>query len=458
MQTENRTMVVAEESSGFLDRTLRGFRRAWRSTVGPLRSGVDPDLPPSDASRLRRRMDACLEAKGGEVSARGRAAELGETYLSLDPTGRRRFLEILAEDYDIDRGAVNRAMTDLQRASERDEPAALAALRTSLVAPRVELLTRFNALSLGVKFLVDLRADLLEIRKSSPSLAGLDRDLQDLLRSWFDIGFLELKRITWDTPASLLEKLIEYEAVHAIRSWDDLKHRLDSDRRCYAFFHPSMPNEPLIFVQVALVSGLADNVQHLLQQRDEVDEANSADTAIFYSISNCQAGLSGVSFGNFLIKRVAADLSRDLPGLKSFATLSPVPGFAAWLRGELEATEEPDEALAALAPYLEEPKHLVDSEPGEEVVQSLLSHCARYLLEARRGKSAFDRVAHFHLSNGARVERLNWLADTSEAGLANGLGLMVNYRYELSDVDKNHEAYTAEGKITATSAVRKLLR
>ena len=214
-----------------------------------------------------------------------------------------------------------------------------AELRQALVAPRVRLLTQFNSLNQGVKFLVDMRSELIEIA-SEPALQALDRDFQSLLVAWFDIGFLDLARITWQTPAALLEKLIEYEAVHQIRSWDDLKNRLDSDRRCYGFFHPRMPDEPLIFVEVALVSGMAGNIQQLLDEYAPAENPRSADTAIFYSISNCQRGLAGVGFGDFLIKRVVDDLARDLPNLKAFATLSPIPDFGLWLEERLVAGDE----------------------------------------------------------------------------------------------------------------------
>ena len=466
-----------DQAPGILDRTLRRFRQAWRMRgMGrdALQDGVAPDLPDVDAARLRRQVDACLEARGGQVSARARAADLGETYLVLNTTGRRRFLEILAREYDVDPAVTDAAIYARQQAiDEAARREAESSLREALVPPRVKLLRQFNELSQGVKFLVDLRAELMVFADADPELKALDADVHALLASWFDVGFLDLKSITWATPASLLEKLIEYEAVHAIRSWDDLKNRLEADRRCYAYFHPRMPDEPLIFVQVALVKGMSDNVQGLLDEDALSGDPEEADTAIFYSISNCHRGLAGVNFGNFLIKRVVDDLARDLPKVKTFATLSPIPGFRPWLhelrnrdanddfsedeRQQLEeATGEPD-PNAALEQVLEQSDWFKADEICLLLEPLLLRLCARYLVQARDGERARDRVAHFHLTNGARIERINWLADTSPRGIAQSAGLMVNYCYKLEDIEKNHEAYASRGKVTTWLGVRKLL-
>ena len=274
-------------------------------------------------------MRACLAGRGGEVSARNRAAKLAETYLELDEAGRKEFLRTLAS-FDSDPDAVATAYAAVQAATDPAERAtAKAALRRALEPPRLRLLTQFTTIPDGRKFLVDLRGFLLKMRRDDKLLAALEADLRGLLAAWFDIGFLELQRIDWNSPAALLEKLVGYEAVHEIRSWRDLKNRLDSDRRCYAFFHPRMPGEPLIFVEVALVKGLAGSVQRLLDEKAPVLDPREADTAIFYSISNCQQGLAGISFGNFLIKRVVEELSAEFRNLKTFATLSPIPGFRA---------------------------------------------------------------------------------------------------------------------------------
>ena len=321
---------------GVFDRTLTNLRSAWReiaeSARGVLSGTPRPDLPGEDASRLRQQMLSCLDGRGGEVTARARAADLGRTYLSLDAAGRERFLQLLAREFDIDHDEVGRCCQTLLEAAEpAQRTAAERALRAALEPPRITLLRQFNALPEGVKFLVDRRAELIDLGRRDPLLRGLDEDLKRLLANWFDIGFLELKRITWESPAALLEKLMVYEAVHEIRGWTDLKNRLEADRRCFAFFHPRMPDEPLIFVEVALVSGMAGNIHALLDEAAPIGDPQTADAAIFYSISNCQRGLAGISFGDFLIKRVVDALAIELPRLKIFATLSPVPGFRAWL-------------------------------------------------------------------------------------------------------------------------------
>lgn len=468
-----------------LNRTVQNLRDAWRDladrTSGIFSASPTPGLSDKDVEPLKTQMRDCLEGRGGEVSARSRAANLGRTYLSLNQKGRKRFLQILAHDFDVDRTAIEKAATallqpDLELAHRiRIEEE----LRQALQPPRLHLITQFNGLPEGVHFLVDLRAELLSFRKENSELMALERDLKGLLKSWFDVGFLELKRIKWDSPASLLEKLIAYEAVHAIESWDDLKKRLNTDRRCFAFFHPRMPDEPLIFVEVALVEGIAQNIQALLDEETPVLDPNEANTAIFYSISNAQAGLAGISFGSFLIKRVVDVLAEEFKNLKIFATLSPIPGFRTWLDTQLEAAENnahPElftsserKALASLPPtgngkvnlkaLLKTPDWHQQAELTQTLKGPLMRLCARYLVEEKRSPGkAFDRVAHFHLSNGARIEQLDWMANVSPEGLAQSAGIMVNYRYKLDDIEANHEAYTGEGRVTISSSVRSLLR
>ena len=461
-------------------------------------------------------MLSCLDGRGGEVTARARAAELGRTYLALNPGGRERFLRLLASEFDTDHDAVDRCCAGLAAVDTTAERiAAERALRAALLPPRVTLLRQFNALPEGVKFLVDRRAELIAIANGDLVLRGLADDLRDLLANWFDIGFLELQRITWDAPASLLEKLMAYEAVHEIRGWTDLKNRLEADRRCFAFFHPRMPDEPLIFVEVALVSGIAGNIETLLDETAPMGNPQTADTAIFYSISNCQRGLVGISFGDFLIKRVVDALAAELPRLKTFATLSPLPAFRAWLAAEAEQgplllpseakTVEvvsagmdaagADDALLRLldrpewvddlriveAARLEERRLLAvearidadlaigrDDELVPELESLVAAHplrepllrlAARYLLHARAPSGrALDPVAHFHLSNGARVEQLDWLGDRSPKGLQQSAGIMVNYLYRLGNIEANHEAYRDEGRVAASSTVRGLAR
>ena len=471
--------------ASLLDRTMSNLREAWRE-MADWRGGLatatpGPSLPDKDAEALKIQMRDCLEGRGGEVSARARAATLGRAYLSLNAQGRKRFLQILATEFDINRKAVDKAIAAVQKADDpKERGKAERALREVLQPPRLRLLAQLNALPEGFLFLVDLREELLGWSKDDPALAALERDLLSLLASWFDVGFLELRRITWDSPASLLEKLFAYEAVHPIKSWDDLKNRLSSDRRCFAFFHPRMANEPLIIVQVALVNGIAGNVQTLLDETAPVLDPAHADTAIFYSISNAHDGLSGISFGNFLIKRVVDELAGEFKNLKTFATLSPIPDFQLWLDRRLnESGTDPEaewltaadrKALAAAAGTGKEPislktlLHTSGWHQQPELTKALkapmLRLAARYLVKEKKRDSstALDRVARFHLSNGARIERLNWLADTSDHGLNQSAGMMVNYLYKLDDIETNHEAYRGEGKVMTSSTIRALLK
>jgi malonyl-CoA decarboxylase len=460
------------------DRTITNIRSAWRdiaeSARGVLGGPPRPDLPRDDADRLRQQMRDCLEARGGEVTARARAAELGRTYLALSPLGRERFLSLLADEFGVDRRTVDEWCAGLVRAKDDAERRrAERRLRKALEPPRMRLLTQFNALPDGVKFLVDMRAELLTLARKNPGLQPVEQDLKALLMQWFDIGFLELRRITWEAPAALLEKLIVYEAVHEIRGWTDLKNRLEADRRCFAFFHPRMPHEPLIFVEVALVDGIAGNVDALLDEAAPVGDPTSANTAIFYSISNCQKGLAGISFGDFLIKRVVEQLAAEMPRLKTFATLSPIPGFRPWLDQRLADGADlllPKEAATiaqlpedlsklGLKGLLAIPRWWEMEGVARAAREPLMRLCARYLVEERSAKGrALDPVAHFHLSNGARVERLNWLGDLSAKGITQSAGMMVNYLYKLSDIKANHEAYTGEGRVTASTAIRNIAK
>jgi malonyl-CoA decarboxylase len=467
---------------GLIDRALRRVTTLWRDMAASVTGGEDEGF----AAQMR----TCLEARGGEVSARSRAARLAQAYLAADRAAREEFLRALA-GFDSDAAAVAEAWNRVAAATDPAERAgAKARLRRVLEPPRLRLLTQFTTIPDGVKFLVDLRADLLAAMHADALLQALEADLRTLLASWFDVGFLELRRIDWSSPAALLEKLVGYEAVHRIRTWRDLKNRLDSDRRCYAFFHPRMPDEPLIFVEVALVEGMAASVQGLLDEKAPVLDPRTADTAVFYSINNCQRGLDGISFGNFLIKRVVDLLSAEFGNLACFATLSPIPGFRRWLEERLEAgdatllTEEEAAALRAAAPA-EPPsaapgggaeampempvptlRRVLARRPpqreealGKALEPVLLRACARYLLvESSRGKRARDPVAHFHLSNGARVERLNWRADTSEKGLRESFALMVNYRYDPEKIEAYHEDYAGDGRRAAAAPIRRLAK
>lgn len=457
----------------FWDRTLRRIQNIWpREEADGLKNRFSADLRQSDLPRLRKIINRCLEEKGGEVSARSRAAELGKAYSVLSETGRRRFLEFLAEEYDIDNDQIEEAIQRRRDGSdEKLRQQATAELRNLLDPPRTKLLRQFNGLEEGVKFLVDLRQELIRWARSDSRLKALDNDVFRLLDSWFDVGFLDLQQITWKTPAVLLEKLIEYEAVHKIHSWNELKHRLENDRLCYAFFHPRMPDEPLIFVEVALVNGISSNIQKLLDIEAPEKDPGKVDTAIFYSISNCQRGLAGVSFGNFLIKRVVADMTAKMPNLKQFSTLSPIPGFMKWLREEANSHElgryddavmdvilQKDLDIPTFRKVLGGEANVMDRAVQKELKKIFLKLCSHYLLKVKRGDQAFDRVANFHLTNGARVERINWAADLSDNGIQQSAGLMVNYLYDLPHIEANHENYRSNGEIAASSAVKKMLR
>jgi malonyl-CoA decarboxylase len=407
----------------------------------------------------RTQLRECAEARGGEVSARTRAAGLAQTYLELDDTGRHAFLRLIALEFGPDPAQVATAHAAYQAAVGSPRLwAAESDLRTALRSARIRILTQFNAIPQGVKFLVDLRADLLRYLEEDKELAVLDRELESRLSAWFDVGFLELQRINWNSPASLLEKLIQYEAVHEIRGWDDLKNRLDADRRCYAFFHPRMPAEPLIFVEVALTDRLANNVLGLLDEDAPVFDVERADTAIFYSISNTQVGLRGVSFGNFLLKRVVDDLKRDFPRLDQFATLSPLPGLAAWARkqpGELEQV-----GIDLTIEQLSAGDWSQDVAATRKVNTGLSRLAARYLVAAKSGKSKLpaDPVARFHLGNGARIERINPLGDASSKGFRQSFGVMVNYLYDPDDIEQNVESFARDGVVATSAEVRRLAR
>ena len=427
-------------------------------------------LHENELEPLREKIRACLESKGGQVSSRARAAELGQAYLTLNDEGKIKYFSMLLEDFDIDhdqaRLTAEKLFSDL---SDSDRGQTEQRLRAQLTPPYLTLLTQFNALPNGLKFLVDMRGDLIRLKKDNPQLASIETELKMQLSSWFDIGFLDLKRIDWNAPASLLEKLITYEAVHQVESWNDLHHRLAENRRCFAFFHPRMPDEPLIFVWVALVNELSDNVDTLLDtsQSEIIEDADN--TAIFYSISSTQNGLNGVSLGDFLIKRVTDELRRELPQLTQFSTLSPIPGFAKWLTNLLDNqqeslfttsnrndlsqhTEQSIEALISSDAWQ-------DDEAISAAMQDILAPlAARYIVEEKRnGHRALDSVAHFHLSNGARVERINWCADTSDRGKAQSYMMMVNYLYDLDTIEENHEQYIEHGSIATSKEVTALV-
>jgi malonyl-CoA decarboxylase len=392
-----------------------------------------------------------LISERGEASGAALARRSLTLYRGLDAPGRLRFFEALARDFSPDRDAVLAAATDYHRDPSVEN---LAALERVTEPPRQEVFRRMNMAPGGTALLLELRTELLDRMKSHPKLAAVDHDLVHLLGSWFNRGFLELRRIDWSTPAAILEKLIAYEAVHEIHGFPDLKRRLERDRRCFAFFHPALPDEPLIFVEVAFVNDMPSEVAPILALESAVGDPRRARCAVFYSITSCQPGLRGISFGNFLIKQVAQDLHAELPNLKVFATLSPVPGLRAWARKALlpaGTVVEPDAPNAALLRFIADPNAF----PPPELREPLEGLAAWYLTREWREGHAADSVARFHLGNGARLERVNWLADSSAKGIAQSFGLMVNYVYDLGDVERNHEEYVNRHRVVASSAVER---
>jgi malonyl-CoA decarboxylase len=427
----------------------RGRALLRRSDVAEGAAGSDADLAPLCEALLSGRGEASGVALASEILARWRA---------LDEERRREFLMVLAKRFGPDHARLERAI-DAYRA----QPDARVTLELHNAAEprRQELIRRLNLAPCGTEALVRMREVLLKHLASHPDLAALDADFAHLFGSWFNRGFLVLRRIGWTTPANILQKIIRYEAVHTIHDWDDLRRRLEpDDRRCFAFFHPQLVDDPLIFVEVALTNEIPATIGSLLAENRTPIAAETATTAVFYSISNCQDGLRGVSFGNFLIKQVVEDLKREMPGLTTFVTLSPVPGFAAWLDRERRAAPSvlSEEDKAGLA-MLDEVGWHQDEARRETVRSALLPAAARYLIEARTpsGKPV-DPVARFHLGNGARLERLNFLGDISSRGLRQAHGLMVNYLYKLDDIEANHERFASKGEVVAAAEIRKLLR
>jgi malonyl-CoA decarboxylase len=418
-----------------------------------LRRGGSSDAK-QDASDLIELCEALLSGRG-EASGTAMAREVLDRYRNLDTAGRLTFFEALARNYGPDREKLAQAI-EAWRAQPSDDDAS--DLHFASEPRRQELFRRLNRAPGGTSELVALRADLLALMKGHKDFATLDRDVVHLLSSWFNRGFLVLRRIDWQTPANILEQIIRYEAVHEIRDWDDLRRRIDPvDRRCYAFFHPALVDEPLIFVEVALTEQIPGAIAPLLAEDRQLVPIERARTAVFYSISNTQRGLGGISFGSFLIKQVVEELRRELPKLENFVTLSPVPGFVQWLN---QADDVPvsDEERALLA-HLDEPDWFDNADLVSQLRAVLEPLAAYYFLKARTAKGRLiDSVARFHLGNGARLERIDWLGDLSPKGLRESAGIMVNYLYRLDDIEKNHEAYANQGEIAASSAVKKLLK
>ena len=393
-----------------------------------------------------------LLSEKGEASGTAIARDVVDAYEPLSEGEKLDFFTRLATEFSPD---VDEVLQAAEAYHATPNPDTLAAILEVVEPPRQELIRRINLAPEGTAAILAMRGDLLRCLPEHPELRAVDADMQHLLRSWFNRGFLVLKRIDWNTSAATLETLFKYEAVHAIQGWSDMRRRLEDDRRCFAFFHQALP-DPLVFVEVALVEDVPQAVGPLLDREALPQDSGTANTAVFYSINNCQDGLRGISLGHFLIKQVVSDLLIEQPQLKTFVTLSPVPGFRTWLRS-LARDSDPEinqqiERLAAL----DDPNWYRQDQLADALKWPLLHLCARFLLEGSADGGKPDPVAAFHLGNGASVNRINWLADRSELRMRQSAGIMVNYAYRLSRIEKNHEDYVKRGTIAASGAVRGL--
>ena len=429
------------------------FKRIIGDFVRPSKAAGRPVRKARDALKLCQ----ALLSERGEVSGATLAREVLSECEQLPDPAWPPFFDLLASNFSPDPAEIRRAAEAWLGESTADN---LLRLQSAVEPPRQELFRRLNMAPGGTAALIAMRRRVLAGLKTHPEWKSVDADLAHLLGSWFNRGFLTLQRIDWRTPAMVLEKLIAHEAVHQIRGWEDLRRRLENDRRCFAFFHPALPDEPLIFIEVALTKSMSATVRTLLDPGATVDDPARADTATFYSITNCQEGLRGISFGNMLIKQVAEEIGRQLPRVQRYATLSPIPGFCAWLsdaRSRIGALARGSALLAELDRLAAPGWHRETQDPGA-LKPVLMQLCASYLLETGHDGEPIDAVARFHLRNGARIERLNWLADDSEQGMRRSAGLMVNYLYDLEQVERNHEAYVKVGQVAASHELRALLR
>ena len=437
-------------TNAFLYDLLSSIAERGRSVLKLRRWPKDSD------SRAGSVIDMCgaLLTGRGEASGVVLASEILGRYWALDPADKAVVLRALADEFGPDRDRVTNAVA--KWASNGDKAAA-SELHYASEPRRQELFRRLNRSPGGTAALVALREEMLEFMREDPDLAVVDRDFIHLFGSWFNRGFLVLRRIDWSSPATVLEKIIRYEAVHEIRDWDDLRRRIDPpDRRCYAFFHPALADEPLIFVEVAFTEAAPEAIAPLLSAKRPQIAKEKARVATFYSISNCQRGLSGVHFGNFLLKQVVEEIRRDLPRIETFVTLSPAPGLRSWAEtsddSNVEALTRAARELTADEEWMSEPDRAARLRKAAEPL------AAYYLLKARRQDGrVVDPVARFHLGNGARLERVNWMGDGSPKALAESWGIMVNYLYDLNEIERYHEAFANQGLVVASNSVKKML-
>ncbi|OWV98723.1 malonyl-CoA decarboxylase [Rhizobium sp. R693] len=436
-------------SPSFLIALIESATKSGRRFLGGAGHGRAP-VPSTDLIKIAEE----LLSRRGEASGIALAERLLAAYEWSSTEKRLEFLFALANDFGPNMEALTKALDTVNRDPSPDH---LNALHAVSEPRRQQLFRRINLAGGGTKSLIAMREDLLGNLQKYPELKRVDADFSHLFASWFNRGFLVLKRIDWETPANILEKIIQYEAVHEIADWSDLRNRVQpSDRRCYAFFHPQLVDEPLIFVEVALTTEMPLRIQPLLKIDRKFVPESDATTAVFYSISNTQKGLRGVSFGNFLIKQVVQDLKAELPNLRNFATLSPAPRFSKWL--STRAGNGQPQIQCAPLNALNDPAWFDDEKMVETIGPYLMRMAALYYLDSRGSNGrTIDPVAQFHLGNGARLESINILGDRSEKGIAQSHGLMVNYVYHLADIEANHEAFAERGEIIAAPHIRKLL-
>lgn len=439
-EVEHRSSDRQESSTGGLSGLLSSVISAGRDILARRRQ-ISLEAPSSDLLAKSKQ----LIHHRGEASGLALAYEVVADYQALDDANRLLFFEALADDFSADSDAVLAAADGYKR---NPTEANLSALSRAAEAPRIKLFRRMNMAPDATPVLVKMRGAMIQALDDLPQLKAVETDLKHQFISWFNRGFLELRVIDWNTPASILERIIQYESVHAIEGWDDLRARLRGNRMCFAFFHPAMPDDPLVFVEVALTEGVPDAIGPLIDKSKESDVGNTPDTVVFYSISNCHPGLAGVSFGNFLIKQVVEEVGKRYSNMKRYVTLSPIPGFCRWL------------AAQELGIDLDEMRSMARTDTAKTVDarrNALLAACAQYLLKERRNNLALDPVARFHLGNGASLHAIHWAADLSDKGLEQSAGLMVNYLYDLRSIEENHDSYFDQGEIARSRDVARLL-
>ena len=439
-EVEHRSSDRQESSTGGLSGLLSSVISAGRDILARRRQN-SLEAPSSDLLAKSKQ----LIHHRGEASGLALAYEVVADYQALDDANRLLFFEALADDFSADSDAVLAAADGYKR---NPTEANLSALSRAAEAPRIKLFRRMNMAPDATPVLVKMRGAMIQALDDLPQVKAVETDLKHQFISWFNRGFLELRVIDWNTPASILERIIQYESVHAIEGWDDLRARLRGNRMCFAFFHPAMPDDPLVFVEVALTEGVPDAIGPLIDKSKESDVGNTPDTVVFYSISNCHPGLAGVSFGNFLIKQVVEEVGKRYSNMKRYVTLSPIPGFCRWL------------AAQELGIDLDEMRSMARTDTAKTVDarrNDLLAACAQYLLKERRNNLALDPVARFHLGNGASLHAIHWAADLSDKGLEQSAGLMVNYLYDLRSIEENHDSYFDQGEIARSRDVARLL-